>query len=286
MSDNDDFVPGKEEEDDFAAPALSASLRRGRGAEPKASTSKAKSKGRNNAPSGPVPKLKVKMAAPNAGIQEPMYTTRKHDRELDSDPEEDLIVEEQFILRLPQGEMLKKIREQVASRELGKKKGGDEPWFKFRDSRRAVFGYGKPNKPDQSQLYHAKLVDLPCIIESHKTPDAGKHMYKVCDINQMLLVEEAIPPGQDPEFFDNDFNIEDYIYPHGITPPLRHVRKRRFRKRANKRVCTVLHSLACLNAAPDDRDGGTESGGVVENGQPSGESDLRYASSLSQIVDT
>lgn len=32
------------------------------------------------------------------------------------------------------------------------------------------------------------------------------------------------------------FNIDEFIWPHGITPPLKHARKRRFRKRVNRRV--------------------------------------------------
>ena len=47
------------------------------------------------------------------------------------------------------------------------------------DSRRAVFHIG-------THLYSAKLVDLPCIIESQKTID-GKQMFKVADICQVIL---------------------------------------------------------------------------------------------------
>ena len=32
------------------------------------------------------------------------------------------------------------------------------------------------------------------------------------------------------------FNIDDFIWPHGITPPLHHTRKRRFRRGVNKRT--------------------------------------------------
>ena len=47
------------------------------------------------------------------------------------------------------------------------------------DSRRAVFHVG-------NNLYTAKLVDLPCIIESQKTLD-NKQMFKVADICQVGL---------------------------------------------------------------------------------------------------
>lgn len=43
------------------------------------------------------------------------------------------------------------------------------------------------------------------------------------------------------------FNIDEFIWPHGITPPLHHVRKRRFRKRVNKRVGIMfMHPVAIL----------------------------------------
>lgn len=48
------------------------------------------------------------------------------------------------------------------------------------DSRRAMFHIGK-------NLYSAKLVDLPCIVESQKTLD-NKQMFKVADICQVTSV--------------------------------------------------------------------------------------------------
>lgn len=51
----------------------------------------------------------------------------------------------------------------------------------------------------------------------------------------MLVVEKRI---QDEEtvIANRNVNVDEFIWPHGITPPLHHVRKRRFRKRVNKRV--------------------------------------------------
>lgn len=51
----------------------------------------------------------------------------------------------------------------------------------------------------------------------------------------MLLVEDKIP-NEDALGSNKTFNIDDFIWPHGISPPLHHVRKRRFRKRINKRT--------------------------------------------------
>ena len=48
------------------------------------------------------------------------------DRELDSD-DEDLVFEEQFILRMPPGDDCEKLRKMVASREIS-----NDVWFKFK----------------------------------------------------------------------------------------------------------------------------------------------------------
>lgn len=213
---------------------------------PQPSTSRA---GLSASTGGPTPKLKVKFDKNAAAIATTglTYNARKYDRELDSDPDEDLVIEEQFILRLPEGPrhagMVEEISEMIKNRQVGSSKNAKEPWLKFRDSRRGIFGFGKPDDTRNSHVFRAKLVDLPCIIESHKTLDHGKHLFKVADINQMLVVEDELQSGIDPsKIEDRDFDIEDFIYPHGITPPLRHVRKRRFRKRTNKRVCSHFTS--------------------------------------------
>ena len=155
------------------------------------------------------------------------------DRELDSDPDEPLAIEEQFILRVPDA-LAPELRGMVESRNVN----GDL-WFKFKDSRRAVFHLGK-------KLYGAKLVDLPALVESQKLTGSGGAAVKVADISQMLLVEEEIKEEAEVTK-DKAFNIEDFIFPHGITPPLKHVRKRRFRKRVNKRVRPSVVMISALS---------------------------------------
>ena len=49
-----------------------------------------------------------------------------YDRELDSD-DEDLVFEEQFVLRMPPGEDCEKLRKMVQAREIG-----NDVWFKFK----------------------------------------------------------------------------------------------------------------------------------------------------------
>ncbi|KAF8892460.1 TAFII55 protein conserved region-domain-containing protein [Infundibulicybe gibba] len=175
----------------------------------------------STAKSKPQPKLKLKLSDKAAAQAPGMSFLGQYDRELDSD-DEDLAFEEQFILRLPPGEDCEKLRKMVASREVG-----NDVWFKFKDSRRAVFHIS-------NSTYSAKLVDLPCIIESQKTLD-NKQMFKVADICQMLVVDKKIE-NDEPSSGHRNFNIDEFIWPHGITPPLHHVRKRRFRKRVNRRT--------------------------------------------------
>lgn len=85
--------------------------------------------------------------------------------------------------------------------------------------------------------YSSKLVDLPCIIESQKTFDS-RHLFKVADISQMLVVEK--PVKEESSITKGPLVHDDYFWPHGVTPPLRHVRKRRFRKRLSKRAIEMV----------------------------------------------
>lgn len=90
-------------------------------------------------------------------------------------------------------------------------------------------------------LMHAKVVDLPTIIESLKSVDL-KNFYKTADICQMMVckmepeeqpIEEESPSKnkkKDPNKVDKKF-----LHPHGVTPPLKNVRRRRFRKTLKKK---------------------------------------------------
>ncbi|CAL1704593.1 unnamed protein product [Somion occarium] len=180
----------------------------------------------------PQPKLKLKLSEKAAAQAPGMSFLGPYDRELDSD-DEDLAFEEQFILRMPPGEDCERLKQTVAAREVG-----SDVWFKFKDSRRAIFHMG-------NNTYSAKLVDLPCIIESQKTLD-NKQMFKVADICQMLVVGDCIP-DEDVVTQQKSFNVDEFIWPHGITPPLHWVRKRRFRKRlARSTIETVEQEVERL----------------------------------------
>lgn len=87
-------------------------------------------------------------------------------------------------------------------------------------------------------MYRARFMDMPTIMETWKTID-GKNFYKTADVCQMLMVreEEDPPEEEDPKKKRRDPNKVDkkYLWPHGYTPPLKNVRKRRFRKTLRKK---------------------------------------------------
>ncbi|KAG0264611.1 hypothetical protein BG011_006457 [Mortierella polycephala] len=155
------------------------------------------------------------------------------DSDEDNEDEREVSIEEQFILRLPPGEMCDRFREKVISREVD-----ESVKLKFTDARRGTFTF-------EGLEFPTKLVDLPTVIEAQKTLN-GKQMYKVADISQMLLVDPT--PVEKPPVevkTEPDANAmpaptlpplkpSEYIWPDGLTNPLKNVRKRRFRKRVSK----------------------------------------------------
>ena len=79
-----------------------------------------------NAKSKIPPKLKLKLGEKAASQAPGMSFLGQYDRELDSS-DDDLAFEEQFILRMPPGDDLDKMRKMVASREVS-----NDVWFKFK----------------------------------------------------------------------------------------------------------------------------------------------------------
>jgi len=146
-----------------------------------------------------------------------------------SDREEDPAIEEQFILRMQPGEDCEYLREVIEKKELNVT---TDVWMKFKDSRRAVVSV-------RGNLYSALLVDLPCIIESNKTLDK-KAVFKSADISQMLVVADRI--DREEEVLTVPARPQDLTYPHGLTPPMHYVRKRRFRKRISNRTIEAVEA--------------------------------------------
>ncbi|KAL3313419.1 transcription initiation factor TFIID subunit 7 [Cichlidogyrus casuarinus] len=145
-------------------------------------------------------------------------------------------LEQQFILRLPP------VAAERLSRDI-------ESGINFKDNLSMEF------KPDMrnsivrynGEFFKGKLVDLPCIVESMKTTDK-KAFYKTADISQMMVCVQDDRPGpikgtaaylelksnkSTPTSMNRD--NREFQYLHGLTPPLKNVLRRRFRKTRRKR---------------------------------------------------
>lgn len=108
----------------------------------------------------PQPKLKLKLSDKAAAQAPGMSFLGQYDRELDSDDEE-LAFEEQFILRLPPGEDLDKLRKMVTSREVS-----NDVWFKFKGVWDGTAWCSQELRP----LYHRRRFSTGCV------PCWGQHL--------------------------------------------------------------------------------------------------------------
>ncbi|XP_055383075.1 transcription initiation factor TFIID subunit 7 [Condylostylus longicornis] len=138
-------------------------------------------------------------------------------------------LETQFILRIPE-EPAKVLHEAIQSGSNLK----DRLSIKLENDVR----YGEVRF--DHWLLHAKVLDLPTIIESLKTIDS-KSFYKTADICQIMICKEEPDSPQEEESPNKakkkDPNKVDkkFLWPHGVTPPCKNVRKRRFRKTLKKK---------------------------------------------------
>lgn len=139
-------------------------------------------------------------------------------------------LENQFILRLP-AEPARALRETLRSGAMNLK---DRLSIRMEPDMR----YGEVRL--DHWLLHAKLMDLPSVSEALKTID-NKSFYKTADVCQILICteeEEPVAPEDDPpKQRKKDPNKVDkkYLWPHGVAPPLKNVRRRRFRKTLKKK---------------------------------------------------
>ncbi|KAI5282027.1 hypothetical protein KEM52_003795, partial [Ascosphaera acerosa] len=167
-----------------------------------------------------------------------------------SDAEVDPALEEEFILRMQPGEDCDYLRKAIEEKRFGPpSRGGADVSFKAltRDGRRCVVTV-------RGHIYAATLVDLPCIIEAMKSWDK-KGWYKSADICQMLLVLGRVASEEEAKSYPlpRDVDSASWQYAHGVTPPLRWVRKRRFRKRISNRTIEAVE-LEVARLLKDDMD--------------------------------
>jgi len=130
--------------------------------------------------------------------------------------------ESQTILRLPQ-EHANKLHDII--RGSGIK---DRLSIDFRADQRQ----GKLNLDgDKLQI---KLLDLPCLVETLKTHDK-KTFYKTGDISQIMVASTETEYDSDSQLTSINHREKKFLFPHGISAPLKNVRRRRFRKCARKK---------------------------------------------------
>uniref|UniRef100_A0A5F5PHX4 TATA-box binding protein associated factor 7 like n=1 Tax=Equus caballus TaxID=9796 RepID=A0A5F5PHX4_HORSE len=160
-------------------------------------------------------------------------------------------LENQFILRLPP-EHASTVRKLLRSRSVSMKdklKIDISP-----DGRHAVVEV-------EAVSLTAKLVDLPCVIGSLKTHDKNT-FYKTADISQMLVCTADGDSHSSPEepATSTDLKVigkderegeKKYVWKHGITPPLKNVRKKRFRKTKQKLTDVEETNLTEYIESPD-----------------------------------
>ncbi|XP_066213928.1 transcription initiation factor TFIID subunit 7-like [Saccopteryx leptura] len=142
-------------------------------------------------------------------------------------------VENQFILRLPP-EHASTVREMIRS-------GNADMKDKLKIDLSSDNRHATVEVKDVSLT--AKMVDLPCVVESLKTLNS-KVFYKTADISQMLVctADASHSPMEDPVASADLKAIKKnekgrqkkYTSKHGITPPLQNVRKKRFHKTTKK----------------------------------------------------
>ena len=182
--------------------------------------------------SAPTPTLKIK----HKGKIPKRPLGVGYDSEL-SDREADPTLLEAFILRMPPGEDCTYLRTAINNGKIGipRSQGGADVQIRplDRHGRRSVVTI-------QGRKYAAAMVDLPCIIEGMKSWDK-KSWIKSADICQMLLVLGRIQSDEDAQTYSlpADVNPKTNQYAHGITPPMRWVRKRRFARTNRTQVSDI-----------------------------------------------
>ncbi|XP_013189129.1 transcription initiation factor TFIID subunit 7-like [Amyelois transitella] len=146
------------------------------------------------------------------------------------EPEYPTELESQFILRLPE-EPARVLREVLVSGENLKNRLTIQL---ENDMRHGEVRF-------DHWLMHAKIVDLPTIVESLKTID-NKSFYKTADISQMMICKDEPDQLTTEDEFPTKNKKKDlykvdkkFLWPHGVTPPTKNVRKRRFRKTLKKK---------------------------------------------------
>ncbi|KAL8507150.1 hypothetical protein ACS0TY_017883 [Phlomoides rotata] len=146
-------------------------------------------------------------------------------------------MEEQFIMRVPPAvaERIECLLNDTSS--SSEDKNLDLSFSE--DGRTGTFVIG-------NDRFSASLLDLPTVVESYKTYDDNV-LIKSADIGQMIMVRE-----------EGDGVPEAVEYRHGLTPPMRDARRRRFRREPDlnpevvRRVEKDLQNIMAEMAEPEE----------------------------------
>jgi transcription initiation factor TFIID subunit 7 len=187
--------------------------------------------------------------------------------------EEDPAIESQFILRMQPGPDCDLLRKAIEEKKIGKPsaEGGTMVVFRFFDGegRRAIISI-------QNRLYAAAMVDLPCVIESMKSWNK-KDWVKTADVCQMLLVLGRVANEEEAKRYPlpQEVHPHKHQYPHGLTPPMHWVRRRRFRPRQSYHEIEQRETMVNKLLAEDESartSGGSTEYEIIDENKP--ESDM------------
>ncbi|XP_031281045.1 transcription initiation factor TFIID subunit 7 [Pistacia vera] len=163
-------------------------------------------------------------------------------------------MEEQFILRVPPSvaERIERLLNEDPSSE--EDKSLDLSFSENGRSGNFVIG---------NEHFPVSLLDLPCVVESYKTYDDSA-LVKTADIGQIIMVRE--PGDSAPDVVE---------YRHGLTPPMRDARKRRFRRepdlnpelvqRVEKDLLNIMSGGTIENADPEVNEQEEDADGNARN---------------------
>ncbi|KAJ9643268.1 hypothetical protein H2204_002164 [Knufia peltigerae] len=156
-----------------------------------------------------------------------------YDSELE-EKENDPMIHEGFILRMQPGPDCDYLRKAIedGTVHLPRSKNGADVKMRMLDTlgRRGIMII-------RGNQYAITMVDLPCIVEGMKSWDK-KGWIKSIDVCQMLLVLGRCHTDEEARNYPlpEDVDPKNYQYAHGLTAPMKWVRKRRFARTKRTRV--------------------------------------------------
>ena len=187
---------------------------------------------------GPVVKSKTSAITPGIKLKTKGKIPKRpsgvgYDSELD-DREVDPVILEALVIRMPPGDDCEYVRECINNGSVGVSvlQRGADIRLRFLDvsGRRGILTV-------RGKQYAFSVVDLPTITEGMKTWDR-KNFVKSIDISQLCLVLGRCTTDEEARTYPlpADVNPKNFQYAHGLTAPMKNVRKRRFERTARARL--------------------------------------------------